>query len=235
MGLLDKNKEPVYSPVSDDRSASSSDDLLYDGDRSTHTTRTKSSRRRTVVLSVGGLLALVAYSALLVTITSAWWRKERLHGANVIDCESRFAARVSLSSIFLIRPLTIAAPAPIRKYIEYEPKVFEMTETSKDYMLVGQPSDELDARWSNLMQYFYAQVPASYMKKLGREKTGIRLKNGNYLANFAWVHQLHCIVRPSLLLVTGTMLPSWLFYQLTRESKRNASIKRTSRTATTPT
>ncbi|KAB5578043.1 hypothetical protein GE09DRAFT_952091 [Coniochaeta sp. 2T2.1] len=70
-----------------------------------------------------------------------------------------------------------------------------MTETSKDYPLVGQPSDELDARWSNLMQYFYAQVPASYMKKLGREKTGIRLENGNYLANFAWVHQLHCIKR----------------------------------------
>lgn len=65
-----------------------------------------------------------------------------------------------------------------------------MTETSKDYPLVGQPSDELDARWSNLMQYFYAQIPASYMKKLGREKTGIRLDNGNYLANFAWVHQV---------------------------------------------
>ena len=69
-----------------------------------------------------------------------------------------------------------------------------MTKLAKDYKLVGQPSDELDQRWSNLMQYFYAQVPASYMKKLGREKTGIRLKNGNYLANYAWVHQLHCIV-----------------------------------------
>lgn len=72
--------------------------------------------------------------------------------------------------------------------------MFNMTKTSKDYPLLGQPSDELDQRWSNLMQYFYAQVPASYMKKLGREKTGIRLKNGNYLANYAWVHQLHCIV-----------------------------------------
>ena len=78
--------------------------------------------------------------------------------------------------------------------MHYEPKVFHMTETSKDYQLVGQPSDELDARWSNLMQYFYAQVPPSYMKKLGREKEGIRLENGNYLGNFAWVHQLHCIV-----------------------------------------
>lgn len=65
-----------------------------------------------------------------------------------------------------------------------------MTETSKDYPLVGQPSDGLHARWSNLMQYFYAEVPASYMKKLGREKTGIRLENGNYLGNFAWVHKV---------------------------------------------
>ena len=45
------------------------------------------------------------------------------------------------------------------------------------------------------MQYFYAQVPASYMKKLGREKTGIRLENGNYLANFAWVHQVSSVPR----------------------------------------
>jgi len=115
-------------------------------------------------------MAFVAYSILLRSLTSMWWRKERIHGANVID-------------------------TPIRKYIEYEPKIFKMTETSKDYQLVGQPSDELDARWSNLMQYFYAQVPASYMKKLGREKEGIQLENGNYLGNFAWVHQLHCIKR----------------------------------------
>lgn len=102
-----------------------------------------------------------------------------------------------------------------------------MTETSKDYMLVGQPSDELDQRWSNLMQYFYAQVPASYMKKLGREKTGIRLKNGNYLANFAWVHQLHCIVGPPFLL-GPSLSPA-------KQTSRNAFIKPTSPIVTTPT
>lgn len=69
-----------------------------------------------------------------------------------------------------------------------------MTETSKDYGLVGQPSEELDKNWSNIMQYFYAEIPKEYMQKLGREKEGIRLPNGNYLANYAFIHQLHCLV-----------------------------------------
>lgn len=44
------------------------------------------------------------------------------------------------------------------------------------------------------MQYFYAEIPKEYMQKLGREKEGIRLPNGNYLANYAFIHQLHCLV-----------------------------------------
>lgn len=56
--------------------------------------------------------------------------------------------------------------APIRNYIEYEPTYFKMTETSKDYGLVGQPSEELDRRWSSIMQYFYAEIPKEYMEKL---------------------------------------------------------------------
>ncbi|KAL2145800.1 hypothetical protein VTI28DRAFT_6299 [Corynascus sepedonium] len=169
MGLLDRKIGPTYSPVPDDRSAGSADSLLYDGHQSdSEHSRSRLSRKKLAVFTAGSFLALLVYSALLVTATSMYWKKERIHGANVIE-------------------------SPIRKYIEYEPKFFKMTKLAKDYKLVGQPSDELDQRWSNLMQYFYAQVPASYMKKLGREKTGIRLKNGNYLANYAWVHQLHCI------------------------------------------
>jgi hypothetical protein len=84
--------------------------------------------------------------------------------------------------------------APIRKYVEYEPTYFKMTETSKDYGLVGQPSEELDKKWSNIMQYFYAEIPKEYMEKLGRTQEGIRLPNGNYLANYAFIHQLHCLV-----------------------------------------
>ncbi|KAK4208231.1 hypothetical protein QBC37DRAFT_379274 [Rhypophila decipiens] len=169
MGVFEKKTEAEYSPIESDRSASSSDGFLYDGEHPAFQ-RPKPSPRKKLYLALGGLTVLVIYSLALISATSAWWKREMKHGANVID-------------------------SPIREYINYEPIIFKMTETSKDYQLVGQPSDELDKRWSNLMQYFYAQVPAEYMRKLGREKTGIRLENGNYLANYAWVHQLHCIKR----------------------------------------
>lgn len=61
-------------------------------------------------------------------------------------------------------------------------------------MLVGKPSDELDASWSSIMQYFYAEVPKEYIQSLDRERDSIRLPNGNYLANYAFIHQLHCLV-----------------------------------------
>lgn len=61
-------------------------------------------------------------------------------------------------------------------------------------MLVGRPSDELDASWSSIMQYFYAEVPKEYIQSLDRERDSIRLPNGNYLANYAFIHQLHCLV-----------------------------------------
>jgi hypothetical protein len=183
MGLLEKTEEASYSPLGSERSASSSDDLLYDGHFS-GLGKPKASRRTRVAYFLGALALFLAYSGLLVTTTSMWWKRERIHGANVID------SKLDQCAALTVWQMLTASPAPIRKYIEYEPKIFHMTETSKDYPLVGQPSDELDARWSNLMQYFYAQIPASYMKKLGREKTGIKLENGNYLANFAWVHQV---------------------------------------------
>lgn len=84
--------------------------------------------------------------------------------------------------------------APIRDYIKYEPTFFKHTEMAKDTMLVGEPSPELERNWHAIMQYFYAEVPKEYMHKLGREKEGIRMANGNYLANYAFIHQLHCLV-----------------------------------------
>ncbi|KAI1439136.1 hypothetical protein GGR50DRAFT_690496 [Xylaria sp. CBS 124048] len=165
MGITEKESSLVYSPISDDQSATESDDLLYAGHPlSSHKSRSHWSRW----WIVGGVLAFVAYSVVLVAIPYMWFKKERLHGANVID-------------------------TPIRKHIKYEPTFFGHTETSKDYKLVGKPSAELDANWSSLMQYFYAEVPKEYIQSLGRERNSIRLPNGNYLANYAFIHQLHCL------------------------------------------
>lgn len=87
MGLLDRKTGPTYSPVPDDRSAGSADNLLYDGHQfdSDHS-RSRSSHKKLAVFTVGSFLALLVYSALLVTATSMYWKKERIHGANVIEC-----------------------------------------------------------------------------------------------------------------------------------------------------
>lgn len=87
MGFLDKKTEPIYSPIPDDRSAGSSDNLLYDGAQSeSGHSRPRTSHKKLALIVVGGFLVLLAYSSLLVTATSMWWKKESLHGANVIDC-----------------------------------------------------------------------------------------------------------------------------------------------------
>ncbi|EMR71682.1 putative tat pathway signal sequence protein [Eutypa lata UCREL1] len=166
--MLEKTTTLAYSRVSDDessQSATESDGFIYGGYQAK-----KTSRREKILIALVGFSVFVAYSALLTTATSMWWKKERLHGANVVD-------------------------TPIRPYIKYEPTFFDHTETSKDYKLVGKPSEELDKNWSNIMQYFYAEIPVEYMEKLGRTKDGIQLPNGNYLANYAFIHQLHCLKR----------------------------------------
>ncbi|KAI1133278.1 hypothetical protein F5Y10DRAFT_228674 [Nemania abortiva] len=165
MGMI-REEKPAYSPIPDDQSATESDDLLYEGFKPSRVKKSRWSRW----LILGGVIVFAAYSAVLVTIPYLWLKRERLHGANVID-------------------------TPIRKHIKYEPTYFGHTETSKDYKLVGKPSKELDANWSSIMQYFYAEVPKEYIQSLDRERDSIQLPNGNYLANYAFIHQLHCLKR----------------------------------------
>jgi hypothetical protein len=188
MAFSEKNTTRAYSPVQEDQSSDSareSDELLHGGYPTLRPQKT--SRKRQALIVTAGVVFLLVYSIILTTATSMWWKKERIHGANVID--SQLPVHLSLS-----HDNDHDIVAPIRKYVEYEPTYFKMTETSKDYGLVGQPSEELDRKWSNIMQYFYAEIPKEYMEKLGRTQEGIRLPNGNYLANYAFIHQLHCLV-----------------------------------------
>ena len=84
MGILEKSREPDYSPVPDERSASSSDQLLYDEDRLAFS-RPKASLKRKLAVGLVALFVLLVYSTVIVFLTSKWWRKEQLHGANVVD------------------------------------------------------------------------------------------------------------------------------------------------------
>jgi hypothetical protein len=89
MGILEKINGSNYSPIPDDHSDTSTDDLINGGHRSSrsqHKTFTKSW----IIITLGSFAALAVYSALLITVTSkvtsSWWKHERIHGANVIDC-----------------------------------------------------------------------------------------------------------------------------------------------------
>ncbi|KAK5628937.1 hypothetical protein RRF57_004652 [Xylaria bambusicola] len=185
MGVIQKESKSAYSPIPDDQSATESDDLLYEGLKSQHAKKSRWSRWAIL----GSVVVFVVYSIALVTIPYMWFKKERIHGANVIDSKDK---RISITKCTRVTDYLLA---PIRKHIKYEPTYFGHTETSKDYSLVGKPSDQLDKNWSSLMQYFYAEVPKEYIQSLGRERDSIRLPNGNYLANYAFIHQLHCLKR----------------------------------------
>ncbi|KAI1488469.1 hypothetical protein F5X96DRAFT_645331 [Biscogniauxia mediterranea] len=173
MGELQKASKAVYMPIEDDQSSNSateSDGLMSEGYHPPTGPRWKSSRKIRVLIACGGFLAFMAYSALLLSVPWMWLNKERSQDAEDIT-------------------------SPLKPYVKYEPTFFGNTETSKDYPLVGRPNEELDASWHSIMQYFYAEIPVEMMEKLGRTKQGIQLPNGNYLANFAFIHQLHCLKR----------------------------------------
>ncbi|KAF1934898.1 hypothetical protein EJ02DRAFT_439586 [Clathrospora elynae] len=166
-----------YTPVSDvdvsSQSGSESEDLLFEG-RFSRVQQRGSHLKRRLLFAFAGFVFLAAYTAVTVSITSMYWKKERLHGASVID-------------------------SPLRPYIRYEPTTFASTESSSSHdhstTLVGHPSDEGDARWSKLMEYFFTSVPYEYMAKLERLDQGVQLPNGDYVANYAFMHQLHCVKR----------------------------------------
>lgn len=86
MPFSEKDIRPAYSPIQDDQSSESareSDELLHDGYPTARPPKT--SRKRQALIVIAGVAALLAYSIMLTTATSLWWKKQRIHGANVID------------------------------------------------------------------------------------------------------------------------------------------------------
>jgi hypothetical protein len=96
MGFLEKITQPGYALIPSDRSATSSNDLLYD-DVSEARPKSRISWRMKGILAVAGFMALAAYSVLIVTVTSTYWKNEALHGANVIDSEPSSHTEMSVT------------------------------------------------------------------------------------------------------------------------------------------
>jgi hypothetical protein len=96
MAFPEKNATPAYSPIQDDQSSDSareSDELLHGGYPTLRPQRT--SRKRQALIVAASVVALLVYSIVLTTATSMWWKRDRIHGANVID--SKLPIHLSLS------------------------------------------------------------------------------------------------------------------------------------------
>lgn len=132
--------------------------------------QTKGSWKARLFYGLGFVLLAVIYSVVLVTATSWWWRRERLHGAAVVD-------------------------TPLRSFMNYEPTKMIIGHEAKDYELMGYPSEELDTAWADLMQDFYTEVPYSYVENVRRLDEGIPSEGGGFLAIYSFMHQLHCLKR----------------------------------------
>lgn len=93
MSLLEKGTKDGYNPIviaDEDASDSTSEHegLLYDGQPIAITRKARMmracSRARPFLTK---LLGFAFYSAIIVTLTSLWWKREMLHGPGVAYCE----------------------------------------------------------------------------------------------------------------------------------------------------
>jgi len=186
---MEKPKYSQYRPLSEDDLSkfSEQDGLIYE-DRPSKLKQRSSSLMSPTLLLVGGLVVTVVYSFVLVALTSAWWKKQRLHGAAVVD------SKPLLTAYFIEWYKSDSGIAPLREFMHYEPTHLFVGEESTDYPLMGHPSEELDAAWADLMQDFYTEVPHSYIESVGRLDEAIPTENGGFLAIYSFMHQLHCLV-----------------------------------------
>ncbi|KAG6015465.1 hypothetical protein E4U54_003446 [Claviceps lovelessii] len=164
LSAFEKSKSPEYMPVDASSEGDNEDDSLMN-----HRWKPVNSRMSRVYVYAARVSGVLIYTILLVTVTSWWWQRERLHGPGVIK-------------------------SPLTPHIQYEEKFFPKMDTHK-YSIMGPPSPELDAKWDDLTQFFFTEFPYDDMKKLGREKEAIQLPNGNFMVLYTVNHLLHCLKR----------------------------------------
>ncbi|KAJ0120582.1 uncharacterized protein J7T55_015311 [Diaporthe amygdali] len=104
--------------------------------------------------------------------------------------------------------------------MRYEPTFFQRG-WKANYTLMGTPSNELDDAWDDILQHYYSEVPHQFMEALGRLDEGIRLDNGNYIATYGVMHQIHCLKR-----IHHAFYPDYYYTEWT-EKEKSAERKHT--------
>ncbi|KAK7938130.1 uncharacterized protein PG986_014998 [Apiospora aurea] len=90
-----------------------------------------------------------------------------------------------------IRPKLIYSPAT--SSISYE-KTTLWRSIEQDNVYTGEPRDELDEAWRNLVKPMTIKITAQELENLG--ESSIAMKDGSgYIAELAVFHELHCIKR----------------------------------------
>ncbi|KAH9845365.1 peptidase family M28 family [Teratosphaeria destructans] len=83
---------------------------------------------------------------------------------------------------------------PANDYLVWEPRVIKATDGQiSGPRYFGEPDDELDGNWHELLEPSNTGVPAEWMHDLGREKEGVQLPEGTYFGVMAVFHNLHCL------------------------------------------
>ncbi|KAF1959417.1 hypothetical protein CC80DRAFT_490342 [Byssothecium circinans] len=101
--------------------------------------------------------------------------------------------------------------SPAREAIEYQQQYFDI-KPEIDSTWIGEPSEELDANWHNLLQNTNIRITKDEFSWLDRP--GIALPDGGYLAALNVYHELHCVKR-----LHQYMYPDYYFPHLTKHEK----------------
>lgn len=75
--IPDEDSQTEYDPKT-------SDELLLDGAFARQSSRW--TLKSYITITIGAVIFMISYTFITVKVTSAYWQKERLHGASVIDC-----------------------------------------------------------------------------------------------------------------------------------------------------
>ncbi|PSK46510.1 protoheme IX farnesyltransferase [Elsinoe australis] len=133
--------------------------------------RSSRSRTRPVVRGLLTLLACLLYTAAIVAVCE--WRNSSFS----------FAQRESL-----------VVPNLLKDSIRYVPLTYGDTDVMT-HPLFGEPTDELEKNWHELLQYSDVRVPKEEMRRLGREYQGVQFPDGDYYGMVTAHHDLHCLMR----------------------------------------
>ncbi|KAI1110828.1 hypothetical protein F5Y14DRAFT_465197 [Nemania sp. NC0429] len=142
--------------------------LIYSDISSSHCRRSWMPR---LGFLLGGALALILYSSLLIAVVLKVSSDSRRHGTRFLK-------------------------SPVDDYISYEPRVMEQWEDldpDAPIFFTGKPSEEIDRNWHELLRYMNSGIPVKLMEELGRVDEGIKLPDGTYFASLMVFHHLHCL------------------------------------------